>query len=100
MKTLTTIFAALFLVAATGAYAQAAKPPDKVTFKAEKSKDGPVTFDHKAHSKQGCAKCHPGGKPGKVTLGEQKAHELCIGCHKEKTKGPADEKNCTSCHKK
>ncbi|HZY05861.1 MAG TPA: cytochrome c3 family protein [Anaeromyxobacteraceae bacterium] len=100
MKTLTTIFAAIFLVAATGAYAQAPKPPDKVTFKAEKSKDGPVTFDHKAHAKQGCKNCHGEGKPGKITLGEKKAHELCIGCHKEKAKGPGDEKKCDGCHKK
>ena len=100
MKTLTTIFAAIFLCAATGAYAQAAKPPDKVTFKAEKSKDGPVTFDHKAHQKQGCKNCHGEGKPGKIELGEKKAHEMCIKCHKEKAKGPADEKKCDGCHKK
>ena len=100
MKTLTTIFAAIFLVAATGAYAQAPKPPDKVTLKAEKAKDGPVTFDHTAHAKQGCKNCHGAGKPEKLVLVEKKANELCSGCHKEKAKGPADEKNCTSCHKK
>ena len=100
MKTLTTLVAALFLASATAAYAQAPKPPDKVTLKAAKSKDGPVTFDHKAHAKQGCKACHGTGKPEKVTLGEEKAHKLCIDCHKEKAKGPADEKKCDGCHKK
>ncbi len=100
MKTLTTLVAAIFLAAAGSAYAQAAKAPDKVTLKAEKSKDGPVTFDHKAHMKQGCKNCHGPGKPEKIALGEQKAHKLCLDCHKEKAKGPADEKNCGSCHKK
>lgn len=102
MKTLTTIFAAIFLVTATGAYAAAPKPPDKVTLKAEKSKDGPVAFDHKAHMKikDGCKKCHGEGKPAKITLGEEKAHKVCIECHKTMAKGPADEKNCAGCHKK
>ncbi len=100
MKTLTTLVAAIFLAAAGSAYAQAAKAPDKVILKAEKSKDGPVTFDHKAHMKQGCKNCHGQGKPEKIALGEQKAHKLCIDCHKEKAKGPADEKNCKACHKK
>ena len=86
----------------TGAYAQAAKPPDKVTLKAEKSKDGPVTFDHKAHMKvkDSCKQCHGPGKPQKVTLGEEKAHKVCIECHKTLSKGPADEKKCDGCHKK
>ncbi len=102
MKTLTTIVAALFLVAATGAYAQAAKPPDKVTLKAEKSKEGPVAFDHKAHMKvkDGCKACHGAAKPAKITLGEEKAHKLCHECHVKMAKGPADEKKCDGCHKK
>ncbi len=100
MKTLTTLVAAIFLAAAGGAYAQAAKPPDKVTFKAEKSKEGPVAFDHKAHAKQGCKSCHGAAKPAKIALGEEKAHKLCHDCHKEKAKGPADAKKCDGCHKK
>lgn len=101
MKILTMLVAAIFLAAAGGASA-ASKIPDKVTLKAEKSKEGPVTFDHKAHMKvkDGCKTCHGSGKPEKVTLGEEKAHALCIECHKTAGKGPADPKKCDGCHKK
>jgi len=102
VKTLTTIVAALFLVGATGAYAAAPKPPDKVTLKAEKAKEGPVSFDHKAHMKikDACKTCHGAGKPERITLGEEKAHKLCHECHVKMAKGPADEKKCDGCHKK
>ena len=96
MKTiLSAIVAVAFLVAAGSSLA--APPPDSVVLKA---KDGNVTLDHKAHTKQGCKNCHPGGKPGKIELTKDSAHKLCIDCHKEKAKGPADEKKCDACHKK
>jgi predicted CXXCH cytochrome family protein len=96
LKTILSAIAAVaFLVTASSSLA--APPPDTVVLKA---KDGNVTLDHKAHSKQGCKNCHPGGKPGKVELTKDTAHKLCLDCHKEKAKGPVDEKKCDACHKK
>jgi predicted CXXCH cytochrome family protein len=92
---LSSIVAVAFLMAATAS--MAAPPPETVVLKA---KDGNVTFNHKAHQKQGCKNCHEGGKPGKIELTKDSAHKLCIDCHKEKAKGPADEKKCDGCHKK
>jgi hypothetical protein len=37
-----------------------------------------------------CSKCHMGEGTDKLM------HNLCVNCHKEKKKGPAD---CTACHK-
>lgn len=95
-KILSAVFAVSFL--AVAAAAMAAPPPEKVTLKA---KSGDVTFDHKAHTKQpgGCKNCHE-GKPAKFELTKEKAHVLCMSCHKEKKKGPQDEKKCADCHKK
>lgn len=95
MKTiLSAIVAAAFLVTASTAMAA---PPETVVLKA---KDGNVTFNHKLHMKQGCKNCHGAGAPAKIELGKDKAHKLCIDCHTEKAKGPADAKKCDGCHKK
>lgn len=83
-----TIFAAASTLPAVAA--------DVIKFEA---KNGTVTFEHKAHQErvQGdCTKCHQGA-PGKMNLGKDKAHELCIGCHKAMAAGPS---KCNECHKK
>jgi len=93
-KILSTLLAVAFVAVASTALA--APPPAEVVLPA---KEGNVTFNHKAHQSQGCKNCH-GDKVGKIELNKEKAHTLCINCHKEKAKGPADEKNCAGCHKK
>ncbi len=93
-KILSAVFAITFLVVAGAT--MAAPPPETVVLKA---KTGDVTFNHKAHTKQGCKNCHE-GKPAKMELNKEKAHALCINCHKEKKAGPQDEKKCAGCHKK
>jgi len=77
--------------------ASAAAPPDTIPLP---SKEGNVAFNHKAHMKAGCKNCHGEGKPGKIELNKDKAHKLCIDCHKEKKVAVQDEKNCAACHKK
>lgn len=94
-KILSAIVAVAFVAVATSALA--GPPPETVTLKAS---SGNVVFNHKAHQGQGCAKCHEGGKPGPVKLDKDKAHALCINCHKEKAKGPVDGTKCAECHKK
>jgi predicted CXXCH cytochrome family protein len=93
-KILSALLAVSFLAVASAAIAAA--PPETVTLKA---KSGDVTFNHKAHVKQGCKSCHE-GKPAKFELTKEKAHALCLNCHKEKKAGPQDEKKCDGCHKK
>jgi surface antigen len=68
---------------------------DVVTY--DKSKQGTVTFNHKAHSeKQDCACCHQ-GEPAKIEIDKTAAHgAACKDCHKEKT-GPT---KCKECHVK
>jgi len=94
-KILSAVLAVAFIAVASSAIA--APPPAEVVLPA---KPGNVTFNHKAHQGQGCKKCHGEGAPGKIELTKDKAHALCIDCHKEKAKGPADAKACTACHKK
>jgi predicted CXXCH cytochrome family protein len=91
MKKLATfVAAALLAVAAVAADA----PATPSTLEA---KNGNVTFNHKTHAAQKCDVCHPGGAGGKMELGKDKAHALCIECHKTEAKGPA---KCAECHKK
>ena len=87
------LLAIIVVVLFTGAPVFAA---DSVTLKA---KAGDVTFNHKVHgSTVGCTACHGPNTPGKLTLGgKDAAHQLCMGCHKEKKAGPA---KCFECHKK
>lgn len=62
-----------------------------------KAKNGDVTFEHAKHAKLDCTKCHADAKGGKIELGKDKAHALCLECHKAEAKGPA---KCAECHKK
>lgn len=62
------------------------------------AKMGKVTFNHKAHQEmlKDCKVCHE-KTPGKIDgFGKDKAHKLCIDCHKEKGAGPV---KCGECHK-
>lgn len=87
------IVAAAMLVAFAASAAFAA---DVVTLK---TKMGDVTFNHKKHQDnlKDCKICHGEGTPAKLTLGKDKAHTLCKGCHTEKKQGPT---GCKDCHKK
>ena len=92
MKLIVSIAAALALFAAP---AFAAAPAGPVTLKA---KPGDVTFNHKTHASLDCTKCHADAKGGKIAgLNKDKAHGLCVECHKTQAKGPA---KCAECHKK
>ncbi len=70
------------------------EPPTTVKYAAER---GEVTFDHAAHlsRREKCRTCHGDGAVVKVEMNKQKAHELCLGCHGLKRKGPT---GCTGCH--
>jgi DnaJ-class molecular chaperone len=84
--------AALLLASASGALPP---PPQKVVFKASK---GDVTFDHAAHlaRRTHCVECHGPGVVGKLEGFEmQRAHMLCVGCHRERAHGPII---CKDCH--
>jgi predicted CXXCH cytochrome family protein len=89
-KYLAGMFAAAFV--ATSAFAAG---PETITLEA---KPGNITFPHKAHqANTKCATCH-GAKPGKIEgFGKDKAHALCVECHKTQAKGPT---KCAECHKK
>jgi hypothetical protein len=86
------LFVAAMLVAFAATTTFAA---DTVTLKA---KNGDVTFNHKVHGeKLGCVACHGEGTPVKLELDKDKAHGLCLDCHKTKAAGPT---KCGECHKK
>jgi len=89
-KILTTMLAVAFVAVASSALAA---PPAEVVLPA---KQGDVHFNHKAHQAKGCKNCH-GEKVSKIELDKDKAHKLCIDCHKEKAAGPT---KCPDCHKK
>ncbi|HTN52630.1 MAG TPA: cytochrome c3 family protein [Anaeromyxobacter sp.] len=92
-KYLAALFAALFVAVV----ANAADAPASITFPA---KPGNVTFPHKAHQDRGvkCETCHGDAKGGKIAgFGKDKAHALCVECHKKEAKGPT---KCADCHKK
>jgi len=76
----------------TSAYAAAPTGPTVL-----KAKNGDVTFEHAKHEKLDCTKCHADAKGGKMELGKDKAHALCLECHKTNAKGPT---KCAECHKK
>ena len=63
-----------------------------------KAYNGDVTFDHGLHMKSfECKECHEGGVTGKMGLNKEKAHKICLGCHKKVGAGPL--KHCAECHK-
>jgi predicted CXXCH cytochrome family protein len=94
----TKFFAALFAAVFVVFSAVAAEPPATITFNA---KPGNITFPHKAHvdaNKGQCKTCHATAAGGKIEgFGKEKAHGLCIECHKKEAKGPS---KCAECHKK
>lgn len=82
-------------VVAPAAVPAAATASESVVFEA---KNGNVTLTHKIHGDTfGCVFCHGDGTPGALTLGKDKAHALCKGCHQEKAAGPT---KCAGCHVK
>ncbi len=90
-KIATFVAAALLATAAVAADAPAAP----VTLQA---KTGNVTFNHKTHSSQKCEACHATPAGGKIEgFNKDKAHALCVECHKKEAKGPT---KCADCHKK
>jgi predicted CXXCH cytochrome family protein len=59
---------------------------------------GRVTFNHQKHAQNNsCASCHNAGPATKIPLGKDKAHQLCKGCHQQKSAGPSQ---CNGCHVK
>lgn len=70
-------------------------PPETVTLD---NKQGTIVLPHKKHAEAfGCAACHGDKTPGPFTLGKEKGHALCQGCHKQKQAGPT---SCPKCHQK
>ncbi len=91
------LVAALVAVFAATTLAVAAEAPATLTLKA---KQGNVTFPHKAHADRlkDCKVCHATEAGGKIEgFGKEKAHALCVQCHKKEAKGPT---KCADCHKK
>jgi DnaJ-class molecular chaperone len=77
------------------AHAALPTPPQKVVFKNRK---GDVTLDHTAHlsRRARCAACHGPGVVAKIEGFEmQRAHLVCVGCHRESARGPI---LCKDCH--
>ncbi len=92
MKLFASLIAVVALFAAAPAFAAAPDAPI-----AMKAKNGDVAFNHKTHASAECTKCHADAKGGKIALDKDKAHALCMDCHKAQAKGPA---KCAECHKK
>jgi predicted CXXCH cytochrome family protein len=89
-------FAVAALFAAVFAFAAYAAAPTAPTVL--EAKNGNVTFDHAKHATQKCEACHATAAGGKIEgFGKDKAHGLCVECHKKEAKGP---QKCTECHKK
>ncbi len=95
-NTLASLFVAVAVALASNAYAAA--PAKPITLPA---KQGAVTFDHSKHA-QKCTACHADEKGGAIegfgkTVNKEKAHAVCVDCHKKEAKGPT---KCAECHKK
>jgi hypothetical protein len=96
-KTFAALFAAAALAVATVAIAAAVPGPVSLP-----AKPGNVTFNHDTHKALACTACHPDATGGPIAgIGKQidkdKAHALCLDCHKKEAKGPT---KCAECHKK
>jgi predicted CXXCH cytochrome family protein len=90
---LSTIVCAVLLAAGIAVAADAPAAP--ITLPA---KNGNVTLAHKTHAAQKCEACHADAKGGKIEgFTKEKAHALCVECHKKEAKGPS---KCAECHKK
>lgn len=87
--------AAALLVAGSAAAVDA--PTKAVTLPSVKQP--PVTFEHKTHKDLKCEKCHSDATfPQKIeAVTKEKAHGVCLECHKAEKKGPT---KCAECHKK
>ena len=86
--------AAAFLSVATIALAASAPAGPTVL----EAKNGNVTFEHSKHKQLKCETCHASAEGGKIEgFAKDKAHGLCVECHKKEAKGPS---KCTECHKK
>jgi DnaJ-class molecular chaperone len=86
------LVAAFLLATAPGALPSA---PHRVVFKNAK---GDVTLDHEAHlaRRTRCATCHGPGVVAKIEGFEmQRAHLVCVGCHRNNARGPI---LCKDCH--
>ena len=70
-------------------------PPMTVVYEASY---GQVAFDHQVHANSlACGSCHTTDPPVKIAIDKDKAHQMCKGCHQEKSAGPTQ---CNGCHKK
>src|SRR5689334_9930459 len=81
----------------TAALAALPPPPEKVVFQNRK---GDVTLDHRAHNARlvPCSSCHGPGVVEKIRgpgFEMQRAHMMCVGCHRTVAKGPI---LCRDCH--
>ena len=64
------------------------------------AKQGDVQLKHETHAAVKCAVCHGEGEPGKMAgMNQQKAHALCLACHKNDAAKKAPIK-CDGCHHK
>lgn len=89
---LASIVAAVLVTAGSAVAADAPAAPSVL-----KAKNGDVTFNHKTHASMKCDACHPAVPQKAEAIGKDKAHALCVDCHKKEAKGPA---KCAECHKK
>jgi len=61
-----------------------------------KAYNGDVDFNHSKHmSLYPCTECHEGA-PRPFGINKEKAHKLCLGCHKKEGAGPL--RHCGECH--
>jgi hypothetical protein len=80
---------------APAAVSAAIPQPEVVTYDGSY---GRVLFNHQSHAAMDtCGSCHGADPPGKIALGKDKAHQLCRGCHQQKSAGPTQ---CNACHHK
>jgi Cytochrome c7 and related cytochrome c len=61
-----------------------------------KAYNGDIDFNHSKHmGLYPCTECHE-GPPRQFGLNKEKAHKLCLGCHKKEGAGPL--RHCGECH--
>jgi hypothetical protein len=61
-----------------------------------KAYNGDIDFNHSKHmGLYPCTECHE-GPPRQFGLNKEKAHKLCLGCHKKEGVGPL--RHCGECH--